>query len=93
VLTPNKGVSEMSTKATEWLEWLTKASLPVVTAAVIGMYVQTERLTVMMNSQAKELSELKTEITAIKAGFVSRIELIETIKRIDTQIEMILRAL
>lgn len=83
----------MSNKAAEWLEWLTKASMPVVAASLVGMYVQTERLTLVMNAQAKELAEVKAEIVAIKAGFVSRVELIETIKRIDTQIEMILRAL
>jgi hypothetical protein len=83
----------MSQKAAEWLEWLTRASLPIVAATLIGMYVQTEKQTLMLNTQAKELAELKAELIAVKASYVTRIELLETLKRVDQQLEiMVLRS-
>jgi hypothetical protein len=44
----------------------------------------------MLNNQAKELSELKAELAAVKAAYVTRMELSDTMKRVDQQLEIIL---
>lgn len=80
----------MSSYAADWLEWLTKASLPVVAACLLGVYVQTEKQTIILDAQSKELANLKTELASVKASYVTRIELVETLKRVDQQLEIIL---
>ena len=80
----------MSQMAASWLEWLTKMSLPVVAATLMGMYVQAEKQALVLNNQAKDLSELKAELTTIKASYVTRIELLETLKRVDQQLEIVI---
>jgi hypothetical protein len=83
----------MAQTANEWLEWLIRASLPVVAVSLMGMYVQIERQTLMLNRQEKELSEVKTELAAVKAAYVTRIELLETLKSVNQQLEiMVLRS-
>ena len=42
----------MSQMAASWLEWLTKMSLPVVAATLMGMYVQAEKQALVLNNQA-----------------------------------------
>lgn len=83
----------MSEKVLEWFEWLTKGSLPIIASALVGMYVQIERQTIILNTQMKEVNELKAELAAVKAYYVTKPELSETLKRVDQQLEiMILRA-
>ena len=80
----------MRQMAAHWLEWLTKISLPVVAVTLMGMYVQAEKQALVLNNQAKDLSELKAELTTIKATYVTRIELLETLKRVDQQLEIVI---
>lgn len=80
----------MSQMAASWLEWLTKISLPVVAVTLMGMYVQAEKQALVLNNQAKDLNELKAELTTIKATYVTRIELLETLKRVDQQLEIVI---
>jgi hypothetical protein len=80
----------MSQKAIEWLEWLTRASLPVVAVTLMGMYVQIERQTLILNNHAKELTEMKTEMAWIKATYVSRPEMTDTLKRVEQQLEIMM---
>lgn len=80
----------MAQTAADWLEWLTRASLPVVAACLLGVYVQTEKQTILLNVQAKDVADLKAELAAVKAGHITRLELAETMRRVDQQLEIIL---
>lgn len=80
----------MSQGATYWLEWLTKVSLPVVAVTLMGMYVQAEKQALLINSQTKDLNDLKAELIAVKATYVTKIELLETLKRVDQQLEIVI---
>ena len=80
----------MSQKAIEWLEWLARASLPFVALALMGMYVQIERQTVFLSNHAKELTEMKAELAWIKATYVSRPEMTDTLKRVEQQLEIMM---
>jgi Tfp pilus assembly protein PilO len=83
----------MSTKTLGWLELVATGSLPVVAAALVGMYVQIERQTVILNTQMKEVNELKAELTAVKALYATKPELTEALKSVNQQLEiMVLRA-
>ena len=80
----------MAQTAADWLEWLTRASLPVVAACLLGVYVRTEKQTILLNVQAKDVADLKAELAAVKAGHITRLELAETMRRVDQQLEIIL---
>lgn len=82
----------MSSKAVDWLEWLARASLPILAMTLIGVYVQSERQLVMIQAQSKEIAELKAELAAVKTNYATKVELVETVKSIDQKLEiMILR--
>ena len=84
---------QMAQSARHWLDWIIKAILPVVALVLFGMYVQSEKQSIVLASQAKELSEVKAEITAVKAAYVTRLELLETLKSVNQQLEiMVLRS-
>ncbi len=82
----------MPSKASDWLEWVIRASLPVVALTILGVYVQSERQLVMIQAQSKELAEIKTDLAAVKANYATKVELMETVKSIDQKLEiMVLR--
>lgn len=76
-----------------WLDWILKAILPIVAFVLLGMYVQGEKQALVLSNQTKELAEVKAELTAVKAAYVTRIELLETLKSVNQQLEiMVLRS-
>ena len=80
----------MSRNAADWLEWLVRASLPVVALALVGMYTQSEKQLVMIQGQSKEISELKVELTTVKALYATKTELETTMKSVDQKLEIML---
>ena len=83
----------MAQTAATWLEWLIKISLPAIAWALINMNGQIERQTVLLSTQVKEVNELKAELAAVKAYYVTKPELLETLKGVNQQLEiMVLRS-
>jgi uncharacterized protein YpmB len=84
---------QMAQSARHWLDWIIKAILPVVALVLFGMYVQSEKPAIGLATQAKELAEVKAELTAVIAAYVTRLELLETLKSVNQQLEiMVLRS-
>lgn len=80
----------MPRNAADWLEWLVRASLPVVAITLIGMYTQSERQLVMIQGQSKEIAELKAELATVKAVYATKTELETTMKSVDQKLEIML---
>jgi len=80
----------MTDKAVDWLEWIARASLPVVAVTLGGVYVQSERQLIMIQVQSKELSEVKSDVAVIKSTYATKTELVETVKSIDQKLEIML---
>lgn len=82
----------MPSKAADWLEWLARASLPVVAVTLVGVYVQSEKQLVMIQVQTKEIAEIKADLAMVKATYATEVKLMETVKSIDQKLEiMVLR--
>ena len=80
----------MPRNAADWLEWLVRASLPVVAVTLIGMYVQSERQLVMIQAQSKEIAELKADLATVKAVYATKTELEKTMHSVDQKLEIML---
>ena len=79
-------------KVWEWAEWITKAILVAICGLLWQMNLDVSRSLQQLNNQSNQISELKSEVSAIKQGYMSRIEVLETIKRVEmNQEKMILQ--
>lgn len=79
-------------KIWEWAEWITKAILVAICGLLWQMNLDVSRSLQQLNNQSNQISELKSEVSAIKQGYMSRIEVLETIKRVEmNQEKMILQ--
>ena len=58
--------------AADWLEWLVRASLPVVAVALVGMYAQSERQLVIIQMHTKEIAELKADLSSVKTLYATK---------------------
>lgn len=76
--------------AADWLEWLVRASLPVVAVALVGMYAQSERQLVIIQMHTKEIAELKADLSSVKTLYATKTELGETVRSIDQKLEIML---
>jgi len=80
----------MPRNAADWLEWLVRASLPVVAITLVGMYTQSEKQLVMIQGQSKEIAEVKAELATVKAVYATKTELETTMKSVDQKLEIML---
>lgn len=80
----------MPRNAADWLEWLVRASLPVVAVTLIGMYVQSEKQLVMIQAQSKEIADLKADLATVKAVYATKTELEKTMQSVDQKLEIML---
>lgn len=79
-------------KVWEWAEWITKAILVAICGLLWQMNLDVSRSLQQLNNQSNQISELKSDVSAIKQGYMSRIEVLETIKRVEmNQEKMILQ--
>ena len=79
-------------KLWEWAEWITKAVLMAICGLLWQMNLDVSRSLQQINNHGNQISELKSEVAAIKQGYMSRIEVLETIKRVEqNQEKMILQ--
>ena len=76
--------------AASWLEWLVRASLPLIAVSLVGMYAQSERHLVIIQMHTKEIAELKADLAAVKNQYATKTDLQESVKSIDQKLEIML---
>ena len=74
----------------EFAEWITKLAI----VAIFGLlWQQNANFAVMastMNEHEKQIAELKGEMAAVKAGYMSRVEVLEALKRVEQNQQIML---
>lgn len=74
----------------EFAEWITKLAI----VAIFGLlWQQNANFAVMsstMNEHEKQLIELKSELSAVKSGYMSRVEVLEALKRVEQNQQIML---
>lgn len=77
-------------KLYEYAEWLAKLALVAICGLLWQLNLDVSRSLQVQNTHEKEIAWLKAELAAIKQGYMSRIEVLETIKRVEMNQEKIL---
>lgn len=76
--------------------WFTDKVLPslfvllasAVCAVLWANYQSVQTLTSKQELQGRDIDQLRSEMIAIKAGYMTRMEVLETVKRIEQQLEI-----
>ncbi len=77
-------------KLYEWAEWITKAVLAAICGLLWQMNLDISRSLQILQNHGTQITELKGEVAAIKQGYMTRIEVLETIKRVEMNQEKLL---
>jgi len=81
--------------------WFTDKVLPPLFVALVlaiaggmwAVYKTVDRVAVAVESQQRDIDALRARITAVESSLVTKSELLETLKRVEQQLEiMMLRA-
>jgi hypothetical protein len=81
---------QLKFKLYEWAEWITKAVLAAICGLLWQMNLDISRSLQILQNHGTQITELKGEVAAIKQGYMTRIEVLETIKRVEMNQEKLL---
>lgn len=74
---------QLKFKLWEWSEWVIKAVIMAICGLVWQMNIDITRSLQEQKAQGAQISELKAEVASIKHGYMTRMEVLENLKRIE----------
>lgn len=77
-------------KLYEWAEWIAKLVLVTICGLLWQMNIDLQRSLQTQVNQDKRITSLETSVETIKQAYVTRAEILETIKRVEMNQEIMM---
>lgn len=77
-------------KIYEWAEWLAKLVLVAICGLLWQMNLDLQRSLQIQQLQDKRITSLEASLEAVKQGYMTRAEILETVKRVEMNQEIMM---
>lgn len=77
-------------KIYEWAEWLAKLVLVAICGLLWQMNLDLQRSLQIQQLQDKRITSLESSLEAVKQGYMTRAEILETVKRVEMNQEIMM---
>lgn len=77
-------------KIYEWAEWLAKLVLVAICGLLWQMNLDLQRSLQIQQQQDRRITSLETNLETVKQSYVTRAEILETVKRVEMNQEIMM---
>lgn len=82
--------AQLKAKLGEWAEWAAKLILMAICGLLWQMNLDLQRSLQIQQQQDRRITVLETSLEAVKQGYMTRAEILETVKRVEMNQEIMM---
>lgn len=82
--------AQLKAKLYEWAEWLAKLALVAICGLLWQMNLDLQRSLQIQQQQERRINALETNLESVKQSYVTRAEILETVKRVEQNQEIMM---